>query len=106
MYSIAKVLLSPSLDENVHLPVLEAAACECPAIILKGTTEPEDILHAETGYISNNAYSMARWTIRALQNPQFRLGKLARQFVLDNFSWDKCVSSYKRIISKEIYSSD
>jgi glycosyltransferase involved in cell wall biosynthesis len=66
----------------------------------------EEIVHAQTGYTANreNAFSLARWTIRAMQNPQFQLGKLGREFILDNFTWDKCIESYKRIIKEVVWS--
>jgi glycosyltransferase involved in cell wall biosynthesis len=106
-YSLAEVLLSPSLDENIHLPVLEAAACECPTVFIKRSMQPEDIIYSEggTGLYSTDSESMAFQSDYILRSKINRneIGKNARQFVLDNFSWDKCVSEYERII-KEVVS--
>jgi glycosyltransferase involved in cell wall biosynthesis len=101
-YTLAKCVLSPSLDENVHWPVMEGASCETPCVILRGHAEPEDMIHARTGYMDVNKWGMAAWIKRLLDNTQFGLGKLARQFILERFNWDKSIEIYKRLISEVI----
>jgi glycosyltransferase involved in cell wall biosynthesis len=104
-YTMATCLLSPSLDENVHLPVLEASACECPSVCLQGTILSEDIINNadgddSTGYIARTIGDLpigVRYFINYKNAPKI-VGKSARQFVMERFNWDRCLSEYKRII--------
>jgi len=108
-YSLAKCLLSPSLDENVHLPVLEAACCKCPSVCLQGSMLSEDIINnAEgdnsTGYIAKIIGDLPtgiRYLIE-YENALRIVGESARKFVIEKFNWNKCVDNYKRIISEVI----
>ena len=99
-YSMAKCLLSPSLDENVHLPVLEASCCECPSIILKGKMDTEDV-NTTCAYILPNSEVFKGWLLIQLRHLELgeEVGKNARKFVTEKFNWGKCLDNYKRIIS-------
>ena len=101
-YSLAKILLQPSLDEIIHLPVIEAAACECPAIQFEGALPPEDMVNQVTGYLVFRNYPslIGFVTMAILNTPLWRstMGKSARQYMIQNFSWDKCLGVYKGVI--------
>jgi len=107
-YTMAKCLLSPSLDENVHLPVLEASACECPSVGLIGNMDSEDIQAGLTGWVALNLSKgdirLALFVNSILKHPQIgiNMGDNARKFVMERFNWDKCIESYKTIISEVI----
>lgn len=106
-YTMAKCLLSPSLDENVHLPVIEASACECISIGLRGNSKSEDIIEAKTGWIALNISKgdiyLAKFAMLCLKTKELDdMGKEARKFVMERFNWDKCIGNYKRIISEVI----
>jgi glycosyltransferase involved in cell wall biosynthesis len=102
-YSLAKCLLSPSLDENVHLPVLEAACCKTPSVCLKGKMESEDVDQGITGFVCSNYKVMASMVKDILTTRTDKwMGENARKFVTEKFNWDKCVDNYKRIISEVI----
>jgi glycosyltransferase involved in cell wall biosynthesis len=102
-YSLAKCLLSPSLDENIHLPVLEASCCECPSIILKGKMDTEDVDNT-CAYILPNSEAFKSWLLIQLRHLEIgeKVGKNARKFVTEKFNWNTCVDNYKRIISEVI----
>ncbi len=113
-YSLAEVLLAPNLDENVHLPQLEAQSCGTPVVTLCGN---EEVIHGKTGYIGIGIKNNREDVIKVLSMEVLTIlwgknGWVAnhvmnttniRQFILDNFTWDKCIESYKRII-KEVTS--
>jgi glycosyltransferase involved in cell wall biosynthesis len=97
-YSLSKVLLQPSLDENVHLPPLEAAACECPSVVFDGLFSSEEVIDRETGYIVPRYQSSAMGiaAIDLIRHSVLRndFGVKSREYVMKNFSWDQCVLKY------------
>jgi len=106
-YTMAKCLLSPSLDENVHLPVLESACCETPSVCLQGKMKSEDVIDCHTGAIGYDKLSLAGLLFRYLLDPwdeniAKKEGIEARKFVKERFNWDTCIENYKRIISEVI----
>jgi glycosyltransferase involved in cell wall biosynthesis len=96
-YSLAEVLLAPSLDENVHLPQLEAQSCECPVITLRGKQPSEETSHG-IGYVVDKK-DLHSAVIDCLK---YKREHHCRQFILGNFTWDKNIANYKRIISEVI----
>lgn len=102
-YSLAKVHLQPSLDENAHYPAIEAGCCECPTVGFNGKFECEDIVHNETGALVHwkDSKKLADCTILILKDNELRnrLGKNARQFMINKFSWDKYMSKFKEVIN-------
>jgi glycosyltransferase involved in cell wall biosynthesis len=103
-YSIAECLLAPSLDENVHLPQLEAQSCQCPVVCFEGKMESEEMQDYSTGYLAYNrdAQSLAECVVDILGDESAKgyMGRNGQQFVINKFSWDKCVDSYRRIIKE------
>lgn len=101
-YSLAKVLLQPSFDENAHYPAIEAGCCECPAIGFEGIYDNEDIIEGTTGYIVDRYDSkmMAEAAIDIIRDSSLQgyLGRNARQFMTNKFSWDRCIDKYKELI--------
>jgi glycosyltransferase involved in cell wall biosynthesis len=102
-YTVAKCLLSPSLDFNVHLPVLEAGACETPSVCLEGKMGSEDVQNGATGAMCGTVGNMAYVTRQILRTGIYEdMGKWARAFVIEKFNWNKCVDNYKKIISEVV----
>jgi glycosyltransferase involved in cell wall biosynthesis len=91
-FSLAKVVIQPSLYVSTHMPLAEGAACETPAIAFDGINADEDVVDGETGFItsSGNIDMLAQKTVELLKNPGLRakMGKKARERVLKLFSWD------------------
>jgi glycosyltransferase involved in cell wall biosynthesis len=103
-YSLAKCLLSPSLDENVHLPVLEASACETPSVCLIGKMVSEDVQVGATGGLANTVTGLASIVCHLLKTGLYEdMGKWARAFVTEKFNWDTCVDNYRRIIGEVVH---
>ena len=92
-FSLAKVVIQPSLYVSTHMPLAEGAACETPAIAFDGINADEDVVDGETGFItpSGNIDILAQKTVELLNNPGLRakMGKKARERVLKLFSWDR-----------------
>lgn len=54
IYARGDIFLFPSLYDNAPLVVREAAACQTPAVLLKGATAAEVIRDGENGYLAEN----------------------------------------------------
>jgi len=91
-YSLAKVVVQPSLYESTRMSLIEAAGCRTPGVSFSGGTAGEDIVHGETGFIApiGDTDALARMIIKLLQNPQLRerMGKAGREMVKRLFSWN------------------
>lgn len=103
-YSTACLLLQPSLDENVHWPVVEASYCQCPTVAFQGVLPSEDMVNGETGYLVPlyDTEAMAKKSVELLKDNKLMklLGRKASIFAMEKFSWEKCIDSYKIIIGK------
>lgn len=103
-YSLAKVHLQPSLDENAHYPAIEAGCAECPTVGFNGKFECEDIVNNSTGFVVEryNSKDLAAATVAILANPSLQsyLGKNARQFMINKFSWDKYMEKLNAIVNE------
>lgn len=100
-YSIAQCLLSPSLDYNIHLPVIEAACCETPAVCLQGNNIPEDVDDGHSGIVTRHL----AWAVSSyLKNGKDRrmAGSYARFYIKNKFNWEVCVERYRKIINRRI----
>lgn len=91
-FSLARAVIQPSLYVSTHMPLVEGAACETPAIAFDGINADEDIVDGETGFITpaGNIDMLAQKTVELLQNPDLRakMGRKARERAIKLFSWD------------------
>jgi len=91
-YSLAKVVVQPSLYESTRLPLEEGAACETPGVSFSEGTAGEDIVHGKTGFVApiGDTDALAQMIIELLQNPRLSkaMGKAGREMVKRLFSWD------------------
>ncbi|MBQ0110417.1 MAG: glycosyltransferase, partial [Oscillospiraceae bacterium] len=91
-YSMADLFMFPSTYDTNGLVVIEASACECPAIVVKGSCASESVHDGKDGlYCEENAESCAKTILAALKQDGFlkNLGKTAAQTVY--FSWEDAV---------------
>ena len=100
----AKIYVAPSYSEGFSMSVLEGMAAALPCVITTGCNFPE-AGEAEVAIIVNiDVGSIAKAIIQLLEDDQKakNLGYRARQFILDNYTWDKIalkmVSVYENII--------
>ncbi len=51
-YSLSDLFLFPSTYDTCGIVVKEAAACDCPSVLLHGSCAAEGIVHGQNGYLS------------------------------------------------------
>ena len=100
----AKIYVAPSYSEGFSMSVLEGMAAGLPCVITTGCNFPE-AGEAEVARIVNiDVGSIAKAIIQLLEDDQKskNMGDRARQFILDNYTWDhiasKMISVYENII--------
>lgn len=100
----ATIYVAPSYSEGFSMSVLEGMAAALPCVITTGCNFPE-AGEAEVAIIVNiDVGSIAKAIIQLLKDDQKakNMGDRARQFILDNYTWDKIalkmVSVYENII--------
>lgn len=106
LYAKADIFVAPSLYENLPIRILEAMSCESAAVASNICAIPEAITNGENGMLISpgNVDELAKVTTMLLDDDELRsrLGKNARQTVINNFSWDviaeKTVDIYKKIL--------
>ena len=78
LYALAKAFVTPSLYEGFGLPIVEAAACDCPIIAIKGSAVSE--VAPKTAMLIDPTISALS---HALRNPPVRSGATPQK------SWDQ-----------------
>lgn len=102
----ATIYVAPSYSEGFSMSVLEGMASGLPCVITTGCNFPEANDVAEI--VDIDAEQIGNALIRLLQNPSRAkdMGDRARQFILENYTWDqvasKMVSIYKQILNKHL----
>jgi len=92
-YSLAKVVVQPSLYESTRMALVEAAACGTPGVSFSGGSAGEDVVHGETGFIApmGDTDALAKMIIKLLKDRELRqaMGKASRERAKRLFSWDR-----------------
>ena len=91
LYSKATVFVFPSLYEGFGIPILEAFACNCPAILSNTSSLPEIGGNAAVYFDPNSIEDMRHQIERVLISPSLQeemMQKGKERFKL--FSWKKC----------------
>ncbi len=93
LYNRATILASPSLYEGFGLPAAEAMACEKAVLATTAPAFPEVMEHGRTGWLVTPADgpALAEGIQLLLENADLRrrLGKAARQSIIERFNWRK-----------------
>ena len=102
------VFIAVSTRESFGVSILEAAACEVPAITsnIGGLTEVN--INQKTGIViePNKPKKLADSILKLYKNKDYRikLGKNARKRVVQNFDWNQnireMINIYKKVVSK------
>jgi len=102
----ANIYVAPSYSEGFSMSVLEGMASGLPCVITTGCNFPE-AAKADAAYVVDiNADDIAQALIEYLKAPKQakEMGIRARQFVLENYTWDtiatKMIEVYTSIIDK------
>jgi glycosyltransferase involved in cell wall biosynthesis len=102
----AKIYVAPSYSEGFSISVLEAMAAGLPCVITTGCNFPEAGKTQAASVVTINSHSIAHALIELLQDEEKakKMGDRARQFILENYTWDrvasKMVSVYQDIINR------
>lgn len=102
--SAANIYVAPSYSEGFSMSVLEGMASGLPCVITTGCNFPE--ANEVSEIVDIDAEKIGNALIKLLQNPSKAkdMGDRARQFILENYTWDKVASNmilmYKRILSQ------
>ena len=104
-YSVADLLVFPSLFDTNGLVVREAAASATPSLLVEGSCAAEGIVDAETGFLClETPHSIASKIIKIINNKDLlrRVGKKAQDDIY--ISWDESIANafnrYQIIIDK------
>jgi len=103
LYTKAQAFVFPSLYEGFGIPVLEAFACGCPAVLSKKSSLPEVGGDAARYFDPENAESLVATLAEVLEDKNlsdsFRIKGFER---IKSFSWEKTarltVETYKKAI--------
>jgi len=106
LYANADIFVAPSLYENLPIRILEAMSSESAVIASNICAIPEAITNGENGILISpgNVDELAKATIMLLENDELRsrLGKNARQTMIEDFSWnviaEKTVGAYEKLL--------
>ncbi len=104
----ADLFVLTSYSENFGISVLESLAAGTPVIITPGVALSDIVAQKQIGYVTELDVNAISATIQHfLDNLQDakNMGDIARQFILDNYTWDrvalKMLSLYKGMIEQQ-----
>ncbi|MBE9049472.1 glycosyltransferase [Nostocales cyanobacterium LEGE 11386] len=101
----ANIYVAPSYSEGFSISVLEGMAAGLPCVITTGCNFPEAAAAEVASVVDINADQIANALIDLLKQPlqAKEMGDRARQFILENYTWDsvaaKMLSVYQDIIT-------
>ncbi len=101
----ANIYVAPSYSEGFSMSVLEGMAAGLPCVITTGCNFPEAGMANAASIVDIDVEQIADALIQLLQDYQAakKMGDRARQFILENYTWDsiasKMVSVYQDIIN-------
>lgn len=101
LYRRAEALVSPSLYEGFGLPILEAFAAGCPAILSRASCFPEIAGEAAVFFDPWEGGSLREGISRVLNDSGFRKTLVEKGSMrLQNFSWDKTAAETKQVYAQ------
>jgi glycosyltransferase involved in cell wall biosynthesis len=100
LYNCADVFALPSIQEGQGLALLEAQATAKPSVAFNVGGISESLLDKKTGLLVNpDGYELANAVLNLLSNSSLRekMGRLGREFVCKNLTWDICAERMFRV---------
>ncbi len=98
------IFLLPSLWEGFGYVMTEAMVCRKPVIAFDLSSNPEIVVHGETGYLAekDNMSSFANYVENLMRNPALskQMGENGRKRVEENFTIDKTLSAMENFLQR------
>ncbi|MBW4575254.1 MAG: glycosyltransferase [Aphanothece sp. CMT-3BRIN-NPC111] len=100
----ASLYVAPSYSEGFSMSVLEGMASGLPCVITTGCNFPEAAAAQAAHIVSIDAQAIADALIYCLKNPEQakEMGDRARQFIFQNYTWEKAAKKLIQLYSKII----
>lgn len=100
-YSLADVVVQPSIMQNMSLPVKEAMSCGTPIVTLKEGFEQTP--NGKAGFLvdSKNSDEIANAVIKIFKNASLakNMGMEGRKIILSRFKWEGVAKVYEKAIN-------
>jgi len=98
------IFLLPSLWEGFGYVMTEAMLCRKPVIAFDLSSNPEIVVHGETGYLAekNNMFSFASYVENLMRNPALskQMGENGRIRVEEKFTIEKTLSAMENFLQR------
>jgi len=98
------IFLLPSLWEGFGYVMTEAMVCRKPVVAFDLSSNPEIVVHGETGYLveKNNMSSLANYVETLMRNPALsrQMGENGRKRVEENFTIEKTLSAMEIFLQR------
>ena len=111
LFNTCDIFVQPNIKvpgdmEGFGISVIEAASCQLPVIAANLEGLKDAIKNGENGFLveSENASTWVEKINELLENNDFRksFGEKARQYVVENYSWEKISKRYLEEIKKTL----
>lgn len=105
VYGCADVFVFPSIQEGQGIALLEAQATGKPIVAFDITGVKEAVVENETGLlVQPDSVELANAVLRLLSDSSLRerMGKHARSFVENKFTWDICAQGMREVYLEAI----
>jgi hypothetical protein len=101
-YSNAGVYFNSTTISPIPTTLLEAMSCGCPVVSTATCMIPHIIEHGINGFISNDEEELRHYIKLLLNDKELadKLGKSARETILNKFSQDRFVSDWNSLFQK------
>lgn len=95
-YAAADLFVMPSIEDNLPNTIMESLACGTPVLAFRTGGIPEMIQHQQTGYLAEykNVIDFKNGILWFFAQPSQPLQNAARQYVLENYSYEKIAAKY------------